>query len=79
MKMHIPQCSGGGLVTKSCLTLANPWTVAYQVPLSRDSPGKHTGCAEKLFIVYLKFQFKWVGVLHIYLLNLATLCISERD
>ena len=24
----------GGLVTKSCLTLATPWTVARQVPLS---------------------------------------------
>ena len=23
---------GGGLVTKSCLTLATPWTVACQVP-----------------------------------------------
>ena len=25
---------GGGLATKSCLTLANPWTVAHQAPLS---------------------------------------------
>ena len=25
---------GGGLVTKSCWTLATPWTVAYQAPLS---------------------------------------------
>ena len=25
---------GGGLVTKSCLTLATPWTVACQGPLS---------------------------------------------
>ena len=25
---------GGGLVAKSCLTLATPWTVAYQAPLS---------------------------------------------
>ena len=24
---------GGGLVTKSCLTLATPWTVACQAPL----------------------------------------------
>ena len=31
---------GGGLVTKSCLTLATPWTVAHQVPLS---PDKNTG------------------------------------
>ena len=26
--------SGGGLVTKSCLTLVTPWTVASEVPLS---------------------------------------------
>ena len=25
---------GGGLVTKSCLTLATPWTADYQTPLS---------------------------------------------
>ena len=25
---------GGGVVAKSCLTLATPWTVAYQAPLS---------------------------------------------
>ena len=25
---------GGGLVTKSCLTLATPWTLAYEAPLS---------------------------------------------
>ena len=25
---------GGGLVTKSCLTLATPWTIAHQSPLS---------------------------------------------
>jgi len=25
---------GGGLVTRSCSTLATPWTVARQVPLS---------------------------------------------
>ena len=27
---------GGGLVTKSCLTLATPWTVAHQAPLSTE-------------------------------------------
>ena len=26
--------NGGGLVTKSCLTLMTPWTVAYQAPQS---------------------------------------------
>ena len=25
---------GGSLVTKSCLTLATPWIIAHQVPLS---------------------------------------------
>ena len=27
-------CAAGGLVAKSCLTLAIPWTVACQAPLS---------------------------------------------
>ena len=27
-------CGGGGLVTKSCLTLVTPWTLARQAPLS---------------------------------------------
>ena len=30
--MHV--VCGGGLVTKSCLTLATPWSVALQAPLS---------------------------------------------
>ena len=29
---------GGGLVTKLCLTLATPWTVVHQVPLSIGFP-----------------------------------------
>ena len=29
---------GGGLVTKLCPTLANPWTVAHQAPLSMGFP-----------------------------------------
>ena len=29
-------CSGGGLVTTTYLTLATPWTVARQAPLSRE-------------------------------------------
>ena len=35
-----------GLVTKLCLTLATPWAIACQVPLSMDSPDKNTrvGC-----------------------------------
>ena len=34
---------GGGLVAKSCPTLATPWTVARQAPLAMDFPGKNTG------------------------------------
>ena len=34
MYVQIPGSGGGGLVAKSCLTLANRWTVACQVPLS---------------------------------------------
>ena len=34
---------GGGLVAKSCLTLAIPRTVACQAPCPRDSLGKNTG------------------------------------
>ena len=30
--------SGGGLVAKSCLTLATPWTVANQTPWSMGFP-----------------------------------------
>ena len=32
-----------GLVTKSCLTLVTPWTIACQAPLSMGFPGKNTG------------------------------------
>ena len=34
---------GGGLVAKSCLTLATPWTGARQAPLSMGSPGQDAG------------------------------------
>ena len=33
----------GGSVTKSCLTLVTPWTIACRVPLFMDFPGKITG------------------------------------
>ena len=29
---------GGGLVTKSCLTLVTPWTISCQAPLSMGFP-----------------------------------------
>ena len=31
-------CGGGVLVTKSCMTLATPWTVGCQAPLSMGFP-----------------------------------------
>ena len=31
------------LVAKLCPTIATPWTVAHQAPLSMDFPGKNTG------------------------------------
>ena len=34
---------GGGVVAKPCPSLATPWTVASQAPLSTNSPGKNTG------------------------------------
>ena len=34
---------GGGLVAKSCPTLATPWIVACQALCPWDSPGKNTG------------------------------------
>ena len=42
IKLTQDRLKEGGLVTKSCLTLATPWTVACQAPLW-DSPGKNTG------------------------------------
>ena len=43
--MCVQMCvyDGGGLVAKSCLTLATPWSVACQAPLFMGSPGKNTG------------------------------------
>ena len=34
---------GGGLVAKSCRTLATPWTVTRRLLCPWDSPGKNTG------------------------------------
>ena len=36
--MHIRSGGGGALVAKSHLTLATPWTVAHQPPLSMGFP-----------------------------------------
>ena len=46
----------GSLVAKLCLTLATPWTVARQAPVSWDSPGKNTGvgCQCLLLCSYFK-------------------------
>ena len=38
MEGYFTQCSASGLVTKLCLTLATPWTVALQAPLSMGFP-----------------------------------------
>ena len=36
---HPLSCTdGGGLVAKSCLTLATPWAIAFQGPLSMGFP-----------------------------------------
>ena len=35
IRYHQGGSGGGGLVAKLCLTLASPWTVARQAPLSR--------------------------------------------
>ena len=39
----LSQCGGGGSVTKSCLTLRTPWTVARHVPLSMVFPRQGAG------------------------------------
>ena len=38
IRPHRPIHYGGGLVAKSCLTLATPWTLAQQAPLSMGFP-----------------------------------------
>ena len=35
---QVGKIDGDGLVAKSCLTLATPWTVAHQTPLSMGFP-----------------------------------------
>ena len=41
---------GGGLVAKSCPTLATPWIVACQALCPWDSPGKNTGVGCHFFL-----------------------------
>ena len=60
---------GGGLVTTSCLTSANPWTVALQGLLSMDSPRKNTGAGchflpQILYLTsfYLFHNYKFVPI-----------------
>ena len=36
----VVECNSGGLVAKSCPTLATPWTVARQAPLTMQFPGQ---------------------------------------
>ena len=47
-----PHHGGAGLVTKSCLTLATPWTVARQAPLS-------TGFSRQEYWTGLPFPSPW--------------------
>ena len=42
-KYQLGHVNGGGLVAKSCPTLAIPWTVACQALCPCDSPGENTG------------------------------------
>ena len=56
----------GGLVTKSCPTLANPWTVAHQVPLSMDFPGKNPGEGSHFLLQWIfPTQGSNPGLLHL--------------
>ena len=50
--IHWTTSVGGGLVTKSCLTLATPWTVDYQAPLSM-------GLLRQEYWSGLPFPFPW--------------------
>ena len=38
LQWGLPQFIGGGLLSKLCPTLATPWTVAHQAPLSMGFP-----------------------------------------
>ena len=42
-KYQLGHVNGGGLVAKSCPTLAIPWTIACQALCPCDSPGENTG------------------------------------
>ena len=42
-KLNFERIGDGGLVTKSCPTLAIPWTVPARLFCPGDSPGKNTG------------------------------------
>ena len=57
---------GGGLVAKSCPTLATPWAVACQAPW--DSPGKNTGVG---------YHFLLQGIFPTQELNPGLLCCRQ--
>ena len=48
--MFVWSWSGGGLVAKSCLILATPWTVAKSLLCPWDFPGKNTGLSCHLLL-----------------------------
>ena len=51
---------GGGLITKSCLTLATPWSLACWAPLSMEFSRQEydTGC---LGLVHWDYPEGWYG------------------
>ena len=55
----------GGLVVKSCSTLATAWTVACRAPLSMGFPGKNTGVGCHFLLQGIFLTQRWnPGLLH---------------
>ena len=62
--LRLDEC-GGGLVTKSCLTIGTPWTVAHQGPLARGCSRQEywVGCHCLLQGIFPTPEMNW-GLLH---------------
>ena len=58
------ECGGGGLVAKSCPTLATPWILACQDLCPWGSPVKNTGvgCRSPLDSWHLNYGFNSTGI-----------------
>ena len=65
-----PLSCGGGLATQSCLTLATPWTVAHQAPLSM-------GFSRQEYWSELHFLLQ--GIFPAQGLNLGEFCLLNRS